>query len=1206
MSSSETQIEGFSAKILLGSEDKHSELLHSCVNDRDIFNIALSGPYGSGKTSIIKTFKNKFALSYIDISLATFDDKFTTEGSTSKLEYCILKQLFYKVHPEKVPESRFKRIVNHQYVGVNAFIFFCWLISILYFANNKILISLAKALGVDFYSSVLNGIYGCIAIIGLIFIVYKGYDFLINFKMTKFKFSDAEVESKHEKATLNFENEIDEILYFFERNPIDVVFFEDLDRFHNTEIFIKLREINFLINNYDPIKEKGKVTFVYAVVDDIFTQTERTKFFDFIVPVVPVINYTNSAKELIDRFKVEINSIEDLKGQRVFKSFIEKISLYLTDMRIIISIANEYTVYKKILNENIDQKKLFAMMVYKNLEPTDFDLLDRREGYVYSLLKNKKIFIETSLEEIQKRLTQTNGQIVAAREEQLMSLNEIKSVYIAKFIQIVNERHGNGVSHIVLNGVSLKFLDLLSDENFKAFTEITTTTYYYYPGNSKNITMRFSEIEKLVNPKISYLERIEKINNTATKRDNELRSKSQAFENQIKDLNSKRLSELLNEFDSNDYFEKRKESYENFLKKNKKPKAEQVVYNYDLINYFAKSGYIDEDFEHYISRQDGNLSKEDRDFLLSFNSKALPFDIKLKELNSLISKIDETYFYKNEILNFSLLDYLLENGRNLDIDKILTVLSQESETTMKFVDEYLSYASEENKNSFFIKITNSWSNIFNFISNKTNFTFDKKSFYVRKIFTLQSLQKIKELNREKSIIYFLTNSETLSPIFFEDNNKTKVMDFIKGERTYFENLVYEEQHYDLLKFIYENNLYEINLSMIRLMIQTFKANDVDLDKLESSNYSVIQDSGCKSMCQYIDYEIEYYLDKVLFRLEGNENESEKNILHIINDLVVPEETASRIIKKNRTLISTLADIKDKNLWKEFFDAKKLNISWNNVITYFKEHKEIDTILIEYLNEEDVFEALSISVITESDTDIEIDFVTKLILCGVSIESFKKLVKIIRYKYSYDEVNELEERRILILIQNQIIEFSVTNFNEINSDHEDPAIHLSEMHKQDFFDNIDELELTSTNISSLLNSSFFTDPERINILKAVDENIIINSRKTASEVCSFLLRQPLIPITEKLINSLLESDVPSNERVLFFNKYYSSSLSLIVLNDRLRSLGKPFVDLVDTRETIDLKDTEENNIFYSLVNKRIVGKKTEKNGYIKIWQLVNKK
>ena len=66
------------------------------------------------------------------------------------------------------------------------------------------------------------------------------------------------------------------------------MFFEDLDRLEDPSIFIHLRELNTLLNNYDGIK--GRIVFVYAIRDDIFTDTDRTKFFEFIIPVIPIIN----------------------------------------------------------------------------------------------------------------------------------------------------------------------------------------------------------------------------------------------------------------------------------------------------------------------------------------------------------------------------------------------------------------------------------------------------------------------------------------------------------------------------------------------------------------------------------------------------------------------------------------------------------------------------------------------------------------------------------------------------------------------------------------------------------------------------------------------------------------------------------------------------------------------------------------------------
>jgi hypothetical protein len=1197
-------VEGFSAKLINKEQDKHSLLLKEAISDNSIFNIALSGPYGSGKTSIIKTFKHKYNLRYIDISLATFDDKFTDVESTLKLEYCILKQLFYKVHPDKVPESRFKRIVNHKYVGFKAFLFFCWLMSILYFTNNSILNSLIAALSLDFYSSFSNSVYSLVSIIGFIIIVYKIYDFLINFKMTKFKFNDAELESKHDKATLNFENEIDEILYFFERNPVDVVFFEDLDRFNNTEIYIKLREINFLINNYEPIKEMGKVTFVYAVIDDIFTQNERTKFFDFILPVVPIINYTNSAIELIKRFKNEINSIENLKEKREFKNFIENVSLYLSDMRVIISIANEYNVYQNILNENIDKKKLFAMMVYKNVEPTDFDLLNKQKGYVYGLLKNKMQLTEATIKSIGDDATNINEQIDLANKEMLFNTNELRILYIAKFLEIVNLIKKHGVNSVTLNNVQITPTNLVTDANFKMFTEANPIYYYWYATNNDSIHLPFTEIEKAVNPSNSYSQRLTSITNKVHKNNEELRIRAEGNQNKIKYLNSMKLSELLNEFECNNYFVQQQSAYEITLIKPQE--VEKKIQNYDLINFLTKSGYIDEDFEHYISRQDGNLSKEDRDFLLSFNSKPLLFDVKLNEFSSILSKIDDAYLYRKEILNFSLMDYLMENNKSYEINKIMTVLKNETESSISFIDEYLQYTKDANKNLFIEYAANAWTNIFNYLQNVTKYSSDKKSSYIRLLFSNITLSRIKELNIDKSIFYFLSYSESLSSIYFDDNNKIKVEQFLKGERVEFDRLVFDEKHIQLLKFIYDNNLYEINFEMIKLMISTFKTSEVDLDELKNSNYTVINRSGCEKLISYIDSEIVYYLENVVFELENNIIESEQSVLRILNELVVSDELEIKLIEKNETLINKLSDIKEKNLWPVFFNNYKLKVSWQNVIDYFKKFDEIDDVLVNHLNQQEVFDILSNEIIVENNQEIKISFITKLIYSTISIESFNSLATKIPYTFEFSEVEDVEKNKIEILIKNDIIPFSVENFTDINNNHESLITIYSEMNKQYFFELINELPFSSTILINIMNSRVFNDENKLEIITTIDENLIINDRNLQSLICKFLLRQEKIPISEALINSLLISNNLLNTKVSLFNKYYNKSLALDKLNKRLISLGHPFNNLTEGLETIDLLDIEENNQFYLNLFGRILGSKKEKNGNLKIWQLKNKK
>ena len=101
------------------------------LREGDATNIALTGPYGSGKSSILITLKEDFPkYNYLNISLATLTpsdnlakdklpeiDKNSNED-LSKLnqdrliEYSILQQLIYIEKQETLPNSRLKRIFH--------------------------------------------------------------------------------------------------------------------------------------------------------------------------------------------------------------------------------------------------------------------------------------------------------------------------------------------------------------------------------------------------------------------------------------------------------------------------------------------------------------------------------------------------------------------------------------------------------------------------------------------------------------------------------------------------------------------------------------------------------------------------------------------------------------------------------------------------------------------------------------------------------------------------------------------------------------------------------------------------------------------------------------------------------------------------------------------------------------------------------------
>ena len=80
-----------------------------------------------------------------------------------------------------------------------------------------------------------------------------------------------------------------------------MVILEDLDRFGSTDIFLKLRELNLLLNESKVVDRK--IFFIYAVRDDMFQDADRVKCFDYITTVIPIINRSNAKNQLKEELR---------------------------------------------------------------------------------------------------------------------------------------------------------------------------------------------------------------------------------------------------------------------------------------------------------------------------------------------------------------------------------------------------------------------------------------------------------------------------------------------------------------------------------------------------------------------------------------------------------------------------------------------------------------------------------------------------------------------------------------------------------------------------------------------------------------------------------------------------------------------------------------------------------------------------------------
>lgn len=392
----------------------YKEAFKFALSNSEVKNVAVTGSYGAGKSSVMETFKKTEEgkkYSYLHISLAHFEKTNASDGKPPteeqlehQLEGKIINQLVHKIPIEKIPDSRvsLRKIPDSENVIKWTAGILMGLILTLYLVFYKSMIEIETGVFfLDKICRVFTKAEWLFIAVGIEFyLLYQLIKYLVSAQMKNRFFKricikDSEIElfgEEKDGGFSYFDRYLDEIKYLLHNADIDVFVFEDIDRYNTSLIFEKLREINSVIN----INRDKPIRFFYLIRDDLFVQKDRTKFFDFIIPILPVVSGHNSFSMFVEYMG---------EGAKLKRQFLKQTSLFIDDMRVLNNIYNEYQIYQQKLKDiSVDKsaEKIFSLVAYKNLFPEDFICLQRREGYVADLFKEK----EKQSEEKEKRLSE--------------------------------------------------------------------------------------------------------------------------------------------------------------------------------------------------------------------------------------------------------------------------------------------------------------------------------------------------------------------------------------------------------------------------------------------------------------------------------------------------------------------------------------------------------------------------------------------------------------------------------------------------------------------------------------------------------------------------------------------------------------------------------------------------------------------------------
>ena len=541
--------------------------------------------------------------------------------------------------------------------------------------------------------------------------------------------ADTTLQASEDAEESVFNKNLDEIMYFFEETQYQLIFFEDLDRLENRKIFVHLRELNNLLNNDDVIKHKP-IVFVYAVRDDIFTREDRTKFFDFIIPVVPVVNATNSGEILLEK-------LDDARRHGIYhdisQGFVLDVAPFISDMRVLQNIYNEFVVYKKTLQTEqhlkLSDEQMMAIIVFKNLYPRDFADIQGEEGIIKKAFQDKNSYIIEKREKWQEKIEYNKELIEKVSEDTLKSIKELK------YAMLIAITEGKGVTRNFTDSSYLRrdrgtfAVNVLSDDfDLRRLQEkeYQYTVYISFSGSINDMETDEKELEK-------YIERWEKLKEYNEKSLEVLQEEIEQIKYEQKKLSSRSLRWLI----END-------SSENVLSK-------EVKDNKFLV-FLLRRGYLDEKYANYINYFKGNsITTNDMNFILAVkNQESQPFDYQLTKIKQVIQRLQDYEFEQKAIYNFQIIEELLgEEKISKKLEVFVQQLADGEETSWQFIDEFVDKTKYQAK---FIQILSTkWNSMWEYISRQNTMTYGRQAHYLKLIIEYVDEKELSLLNVENCI-----------------------------------------------------------------------------------------------------------------------------------------------------------------------------------------------------------------------------------------------------------------------------------------------------------------------------------------------------------------------------------------------------------------------------------------------------------------------
>ncbi len=1107
-----------------------------------VHNVGLTGPYGSGKSSLIKTLINEDNNQhhFLELSLATLDDK-VAEKDEKKIEANLLKQMIYHEKQETLPNSRFRRV---QFLAKK-----CLRFKALWVVVCVIAFAVAfepSFLRIDTLYVFLNfgkwniifDIVSLLILLGtLLYVAAYAVRTYGRSKLSKISIADGEIELKDEDSVLS--EHLAEILYFFQETKYDVVVFEDLDRFENKKIYLKLRELNNILNKSKELNGRN-IRFIYAVKDDMFRDSSRTKFFDYIVTVIPVMNMSNARSLLKTQLKDRGFNENDISDDDL-----RVIALFIDDMRMLINIVNEYEqYYERLITEHqkLKAKKLLAAIVYKNYYPRDYSDLHNQRGKVYKCIKEKRRLADYAIDKV---LGQRARDIEVMEHNMHLSLKELRQIYVQAIMQDVNTN--NGIRTIIQDNKNFSPKQIWENEDyFNRLISRSEFTYMVYGyGNGQTHSFDFNEIQKSVSD-VPYEDRAKAIRDRYSDID---RQKSE-LEKEKGRIRNYSLSELIIKFNLKD---------------------EQIYQKIGLspmADLFLSRGLIAEDYYDYISYfYAGMITQSDRELLLDMNRNVeSDFDRQIDKVKNFFEELPSFVYNTDVVLNTDLVDFVAKEfvGQkdkfNLIIDRM-----KRPEGRLDFLVHYYQHGKYADRICLAYMKDNgqkAWNEI------RTSIIVDdsKREILMEMWFRYCSEEDITNVQTEWL-------NDQYSFLSSRDDKIVLLETIVKKCR--FKDL--DDKSEKLLRMSIKYESFTITAENL-CIIYRLLAGVISIQPTEIT-YGKIKGTDNEVLIRYLDAQIN---DTLRACTNSLKDETENIIVELLNNDNIDDKVLEKYLNGQVNYVQDLSEVDDKRIGLAI-DCDVVKIIWPNVLHYFNMYK-LDNRLTKFI----VKYAKGLSG-NECDGEGTSSLFSAIVANKeIPLAEFKLLLASFNY---YVEMNNtidwpnMDLGKLKALVDADAIEYTDDNRKVIRTTK--AYTYYLTHYKVEFMKELENVVLESEDIKELFENEEYSLDEKFQIVDAIDEDEI--DGVLADMICD-MLRQKWVDIESSKLKRMAMMAIKDNNKVFATTLYIGKNIGY---RDRienvLSALSSPYNSILTGSHPKFIKNSDNESLLRLL----------ERGGYVSV-------